>query len=105
MDRRIRDRSGSRSMTGIIAALVLALVVGGLIYAFSGHSTNTAGRNDNGVVTSNQSSGASGGRTGNTVERSTTTGETTPNSPSSNNSTGSITPPNPSTQQGTAGGR
>jgi hypothetical protein len=90
-------------MTGILTALVLALVVGGLIYVFSGNPTNTADRN--GAITANQSSGASGGRTGNTLERSTTTGETTPNSPSSNNSAGSITPPNPSTQQGTVGGR
>jgi hypothetical protein len=102
MDRRIRGRSGSRATAGILTALVLAFVVGGLIYVFSGH-TNTADRN--GAITANQSSGASGGRTGNTLERSTTTGETTPNSPSSNNSAGSITPPNPSTQQGTAGGR
>jgi hypothetical protein len=103
MDRRIRGRQGNRSMTGIIAALVLALIVGGLIYGFSGNTTNTADRD--GSITANQSSGASGGRTGNTLERSTTTGETTPNSPSSNNSAGSITPPNPSTQPGTAGGR
>jgi hypothetical protein len=102
MDRRIRGRSGNRAMTGLLTALVLAFVVGGLIYVFSGNS-NTADRN--GAITANQSSGASGGRTGNTLERSTTTGETTPNSPSSNNSAGSITPPNPSTQQGTAGGR
>jgi hypothetical protein len=102
MDRRIRGRSGSRSMTGIITALVLALVVGGLIWGFSGN-TNTADRD--GSITANQSSGASEGRTGNTLERSTTTGETTPNSPSSNNSAGSITPPNPSTQPGNAGAR
>ena len=86
MDRRIRGRSGSRTMAGLLTALVLALVVGGLIYVFSGNP-NTADRN--GAITANQSSGASGGRTANTLERSTTTGETTPNSPSSNNSAGS----------------
>ena len=102
MDRRIRGRR-SNSTIGILTALVLALVVGGLIYSFSGNTTNTADRD--GSINANQSSGASGGRTGSTLERSTTTGETTPNSPSSNNSAGSITPPNPSTQPGNAGAR
>jgi hypothetical protein len=103
MDRGIRNRQGSRSMVGMLVALVLALIVGGLLYGFSGHTGNTVDRD--GSITANRSSGASGGRTGNTLERSTTSGETTPNSPSSNNSAGSITPPNPSTQQGTTGGR